>query len=146
MQILSLPLPLHSNMISSLSIRPPSFFPIHGSKGSSLSIAPPSFFPLNSSKVSSLSTSSKEEGSPRYQVPPPDSVLLRFSHLLRFTSDFLDHTEVADLTTGNDGEQSVGIRRLLVEATGLNQVPLAHLCNRSVADHGSVKRLALLNW
>ncbi|KAG6534530.1 hypothetical protein ZIOFF_008433 [Zingiber officinale] len=71
-------------MISSLSIRPPSFFPIQGSKGSSLSTAPPSFFPLNSSKVSSLSTASKEEGSPRYQVPPPDSVLLRVFGIIHY--------------------------------------------------------------
>ncbi|KAG6474579.1 hypothetical protein ZIOFF_068517 [Zingiber officinale] len=53
--------------------------------------------------------------------------------------DFLDHAEVADPTAGNDGEQAVGIRRLLVEATGLNRASLGHLCNRSVADRGSAK-------
>ncbi|KAG6479844.1 hypothetical protein ZIOFF_063319 [Zingiber officinale] len=55
-----------------------------------------------------------------------DSSVVKSSHLFRFTSDFLDYAEVIAPTAGNDGEQAIGIRRLLVEATGLNQASLAH--------------------
>ncbi|KAG6495725.1 hypothetical protein ZIOFF_043551 [Zingiber officinale] len=55
-----------------------------------------------------------------------DSSVVKSSHLFRFTSDFLYYAEVVAPTAGNDGEQAVGIRRLLVEATGLNQASLAH--------------------
>ncbi|KAG6531167.1 hypothetical protein ZIOFF_004941 [Zingiber officinale] len=55
-----------------------------------------------------------------------DSSVVKSSHLFRFTSDFLDYAEVVAPTAGNDGEQAVGIHRLLVEATGLNQASLAH--------------------
>ncbi|KAG6534998.1 hypothetical protein ZIOFF_008912 [Zingiber officinale] len=78
-----------------------------------------------------------------------DSSVVKSSHLLRFTSDFLDHAEVADLTTGNDGEQAVGFLESFttMDSTSLNHLKFDYLFKLLfIGDSSVVKSNYLLRF